>query len=180
MINVHICYWHWKMCLERYLNNPAVRLTHDYRNELSMLRGFVKKLFALPFVPAQWPVDFVVDGVRDPRLLLYVQYIREQWMQNPTIPKCFWNCYGNMFRRTNNDVEGWHKAIQEIFTTAHPNLWRHLQEMKKAHKKYRDICLGGYLPVCHELCDVLRSRAGFTDSEVDARKSLNATSRSPT
>ena len=67
----------------------------------------------LPFLPAEHiapTFNQLVNGVTEPKLLLIVTYVHKTWIRNSVWPSTAWSCY-NRSVRTNNDVEGWHRAL---------------------------------------------------------------------
>lgn len=68
---------------------------------------------ALPFLPvAQIEPQFLrlQDQASTPALTEFVNYIKNTWIKGTTWPPATWSIYG-MPVRTNNDVEGWHNAL---------------------------------------------------------------------
>ena len=68
---------------------------------------------ALPFLPHhEIPSMFssLCEQVQDPPLSKVTEYIRNQWIESKTFPPSNWSIYQQSIR-TNNDIEGWHNAL---------------------------------------------------------------------
>jgi hypothetical protein len=68
---------------------------------------------ALPFLPEhEIPPMFenLSQQVQDPALCNLVTYIKDQWIESQTFPPTNWSIYKQAIR-TNNDIEGWHNAL---------------------------------------------------------------------
>ena len=74
--------------------------------------GWIRKLLALPFLPY---TDITTQferlrlGAEGPRKEL-TQYIASQWIYNAIFPVKNWSVFMQPVR-TNNDIEGWHNAL---------------------------------------------------------------------
>ena len=64
----------------------------------------------------------------------YIGRRQRRGRRTPLFPIELWNVRErteNDRARTNNKLEGWHRAIQGMFDTAHPTVWRFLEGIKK-------------------------------------------------
>ncbi|KXJ14014.1 hypothetical protein AC249_AIPGENE4116 [Exaiptasia diaphana] len=74
---------------------------------------YIRKLFALLFIPEEEiQVQFqrLADDAGTDTLKTFVGYINCQWIESTVFPPKNWCVYGQPIR-TNNDVEGWHLAL---------------------------------------------------------------------
>ena len=74
--------------------------------------GWIRKLLALPFLPyADITTQFerLRLGAEGPRKEL-TEYIASQWIYNAIFPVKDWSVFMQPVR-TNNDIEGWHNAL---------------------------------------------------------------------
>ena len=74
--------------------------------------GWIRKLLALPFLPyADITTQFerLRLGAEGPRKEL-TEYIASQWIYNGIFPVKDWSVFMQPVR-TNNDIEGWHNAL---------------------------------------------------------------------
>ncbi|XP_068713680.1 uncharacterized protein [Montipora foliosa] len=74
--------------------------------------GWIRKLLALPFLPyTEITTQFerLRLGAEGPRKEL-AEYIASQWIYNAIFPVKDWSVYMQPVR-TNNDIEGWHNAL---------------------------------------------------------------------
>lgn len=74
---------------------------------------YLRKLMALPFLPHHEIPSmfaFLSEQVQGPPLSDLIDYIRKQWIESRTLPPRNWSIYQQSIR-TNNDIEGWHNAL---------------------------------------------------------------------
>ena len=68
---------------------------------------------------------------------------------NATFVPEMWNMYTrtrNELPRTNNNIEGWHRGLQSLVTSCHPNFWRFINIIIKEESLTQvkiNQCLGG-------------------------------------
>ena len=75
---------------------------------------FVKRLLALPFLPAdQIPTAFWAFWVNNAPLQPLIQYVSTTWMDNQQWPLAAWSVFG-LAVLTNNNLEGWHTWFNSI------------------------------------------------------------------
>ena len=75
--------------------------------------SYLRKLMTLPFLPAiEIPTTFEQLRLRanSDSLKALVAYIDSTWVYSSTFPPKDWSVYGQAIR-TNNDLEGWHNAL---------------------------------------------------------------------
>lgn len=74
---------------------------------------YIRKLMALPFLPypeIQPMFDLLEEQAQTDQLGRLVQYIRRQWIESEVFTPRNWCVYKEPVR-TNNDLEGWHNAL---------------------------------------------------------------------
>lgn len=74
---------------------------------------YIRKLLALPFLPSHEIIEQFEQLESDAttsQLQQLVSYIRKQWIDNTLFTPQDWCVYGQPIR-TNNDIEGWHNAL---------------------------------------------------------------------
>ena len=74
---------------------------------------FVRKLFALPFLPTEHVVPTfrsLQEQASGRQLSALTDYIEETWISSSVWEVSSWSVYGQPIR-TNNDCEGWHHKI---------------------------------------------------------------------
>jgi hypothetical protein len=122
---------------ELYINDPNVR-------------RIIKSLPALAFLPTNQvaaayheldeEVDDVADGEDQLRVLMdyfeetYVGGMRRGRRREPPFPPKTWSVRQAALdgtHRTQNRIEGWHRAIQTHFDGAHPTVWTFLTGMHR-------------------------------------------------
>ncbi|CAH3166531.1 unnamed protein product [Pocillopora meandrina] len=74
---------------------------------------YIRKLMALPFLPypeIQPMFDLLEEQAQTDQLGRLFQYIRRQWIESEVFTPRNWCVYKEPVR-TNNDLEGWHNAL---------------------------------------------------------------------
>ena len=95
---------------------------------------FIRRLMALPFLPYQ-EIPHVFRGLQteattEPVSDL-VRYIAINWINGTMFPPKDWSIYGEAVR-TNNDVEGWHNALnRRAFGRSHLPLYQLIELLYK-------------------------------------------------
>lgn len=115
----HGCLFHFTQAIYRQVQHLG--LVADYQND-EVLRSQVRQLMAIGFIPANQvrAVFQLLQAEADVRLANLFEYFNRQWMTNT--PLAMWNVYG-LERRTNNDVEGWHRRFNGLVQKHHPNIF---------------------------------------------------------
>ena len=145
--HVQGCFFHLSQCVWRKIQ--SLGLTNAYV-ENEEVRTFAKALCALAFLPEQMvPEAFEQmeerlerSEVADSLLELYAYfedtYIgrprRRHGRRPPLFMPAMWNVRvrtRNGIPRTTNQLEGWHNAMQGMFDSPHPSMWRFLQGIGK-------------------------------------------------
>ncbi|XP_031553270.1 uncharacterized protein LOC116290391 [Actinia tenebrosa] len=99
------CVFHWSQAVWRKVQELG--LTLPYEND------FIRKLLALPFLPAteiERVFNTLMQQATTRPLQDLVEYIDNQCVSSATFPPEEWSVYSQAIR-TNNDVEGWHKGL---------------------------------------------------------------------
>ena len=104
-------------------------LTKDYKED-SMVQKQVKQLFALPFLPLRDMVKGLkeIEMNADLRLSELLSYMRGTWFSS-SVWKPANLCSYQMLVRANNDVEGYHRRLNQRFVTDHPPIYKLLEVM---------------------------------------------------
>ncbi|XP_041372005.1 uncharacterized protein LOC121385401 [Gigantopelta aegis] len=104
------CCFHWNQAVWRKVQELG--LAQQYLNDDGTCK-FIKKIFALPFLPAEH-VEAAFDGLRRatqvPGLVTLLDYVDRTWMRSSVWSVDAWSVF-NQSVRTNNDVEGWHHRL---------------------------------------------------------------------
>ncbi|KAJ8321492.1 hypothetical protein KUTeg_000956 [Tegillarca granosa] len=84
-------------------------------NERDDIHKFIRKLFALPLLPAEHIPDAFEElssGSHPTQIVELLNNIHDNWMTSSVWTVSSWSVF-NMSVRTNNDVEGWHRRIND-------------------------------------------------------------------
>lgn len=141
------CYFHLSQAVLRKVIELGMRSDYDENDEL---RGMIRCLPALAYVREEDVVDsfeLLAESMpqhdRMPELLSYFEhtYIRGRRLRgrgdnyaSALFPPDTWNKYLDVIggiARTNNTVEGWHHALQSLFSCHHPTMWTFLDGLRK-------------------------------------------------
>jgi hypothetical protein len=137
------CYFHLTQSVVRKVSEMGLKQAYDSDDEL---RGFIRCLAALAFVPTDAVVDafeVLVETMpehdRINELVTYFEntYIRGRRLRGrvenyspASFPITLWNKRESAIAgiaRTTNIVEGWHHGLQSLFMCSHPTLWKFLE-----------------------------------------------------
>lgn len=185
------CYFHLCQSIIRKVNE--VGLKNTYENDDSV-RQFIRCLPALAFVPSgdvgeafdiltnSMPED--VDHLDEVTTFFEHTYVRGRRQRGrgdnygtAMFPVDRWNQHAagvSGIARTTNAVEGWHHALQSLYSCHHPTLWTFLTGLNKDMQLQKTMYLQGTAGVVHltsrkyrQLNDrVVRAVAAYGRSEI--------------
>ncbi|KAB0796844.1 hypothetical protein PPYR_10905 [Photinus pyralis] len=135
------CLFHLGQSLWRRVQ--LCNLTEDYLNNENVSQH-TKMLLSLSFVPPNDVImafeelvencpntlDPIVDYWED----TYIGRLRRNRRGDPRFPIAIWNVYNRVadrLPRTNNSVEGWHRAFQQTLNCHHPSVYKLIDQFKK-------------------------------------------------
>ncbi|KAK3727606.1 hypothetical protein QZH41_012639 [Actinostola sp. cb2023] len=104
------CVFHWTQAIWRKVQELG--LQHTYQHDENSYT-YIRKLMALPFVPyheVQRIFNRLKLEAKTGPLQDLVSYIKTSWVESSIHPPKDWSVYGQPIR-TNNDLEGWHHAL---------------------------------------------------------------------
>ncbi|KAK3108588.1 hypothetical protein FSP39_011475 [Pinctada imbricata] len=104
------CVFHWGQALWRKIQEAGLQTAYNNRDDVYNL---LKKVFALPFLPAEHIADTFTKLQRKAQtdnLQRVMDYVDSTWITNEMWPVDAWSIFGRSIR-TNNDCEGWHHRI---------------------------------------------------------------------
>ncbi|XP_068677112.1 uncharacterized protein [Montipora foliosa] len=108
-VQIRGCVFHWTQAIWRKVQELGLQVAYT---EDQGTYGWIRKLLALPFLPyTEITTQFerLRLGAEGPRKEL-AEYIASQWIYNAIFPVKNWSAYMQPVR-TNNDIEGWHNAL---------------------------------------------------------------------
>ncbi|KAK7479733.1 hypothetical protein BaRGS_00029009, partial [Batillaria attramentaria] len=141
---VHGCFFHFGQCLWRNLQSLGLQDWY-LEPENSLL---IKTIQALAFVPPDDVIEAFqqlmdsLDADTDETLLDFLAYFESTWLgivqrgrrRRPKFDVAMWNVYNRVednLPRTNNSVEGWHRAFDQQMSVTHPTLGRLVSKLSK-------------------------------------------------
>ena len=93
---------------------PGTRIKIAYHEDNDIF-NFIRKLLALPFLPAEHisdMFDFLQTKAGSAKLRDLTAYIKDTWITGLWTSK-HWSLFNQLFR-TNNGVEGWHDRLNPL------------------------------------------------------------------
>ncbi len=131
--NVNGCNFHFGQMIWRKVQNENLSICYK---ENQWQKEFIRRCFHLAFIPPELvqikfeKIVLEASNRQDERLTSFLNYfkkmfIRGETTENPMYDINFWSCYRRVLKdvpRTTNVLEGWHRALNASFNTAHPNL----------------------------------------------------------
>ena len=143
------CFFHFQQCVWRKIQEMGLSLA--YREQDGAFALSARCLAALAFVPLFDVCDsfdmLVADENFDQRLQPLVVYFEDTWIgrrsvrgqrDSPMFPITSWNVFTrclNRERRTNNDIEGWHRRFQTVVIRRNPSVFDCIEALKREQKR---------------------------------------------
>ena len=153
---IHGCFFHLKKCIWRHIQEYGLVTSYmDAKNEENQTRLFCKMLACLAFVP----VDDVISAFETLKknlpnndLQKLYKYFEQYYIgtmskgryakrKTPQFEIEQWNCLNRTIQglpRTNNNLEGWHYALQYTIKT-HPNLLYLVNSLKLKQSNTKNL-----------------------------------------
>ena len=113
-VTIKGCQFHWSRRVWWHVQGLGMQT--DYIQDNGGIRRYIRRLLALPFLPAQEITGMFnhlklrISELQDDRMDSLTSYIKETWIDNPLWPVEAWSVYGQTVR-TNNHTEGWHHRL---------------------------------------------------------------------
>ena len=141
------CFFHFSQCIVRKIQACGLKQQYETDAEFALK---LRMLCALAFVPVEGVVD-AFEALCDNEVFPFeaqdvVDYFEDTWIGRPDrrrhrrlpkFPLDMWNVHISVLDnipKTNNNVEGWHRAFEEQMTSHHPNIWNFLKCMKNEQR----------------------------------------------
>lgn len=138
------CFFHFCQCVYRKIQNQGLKQRYDSDPEFALN---IRMLNALAFVPTEYVIE-AFESLCDNNLLPLeaqgvIDYFEDTWIgrpnrrnqrRDPIFSHSMWNCYNavqNDLPKTNNSVEGWHRAFESQLSASHPSIWKFLDALKR-------------------------------------------------
>ena len=104
------CAFHWNQALWRKVQELGLQTAYSSDHATSK---FIRRLMALPFLPHETiaaTFESLTPEATTQPLREFVNYIGETWIHSRVWPPKCWSVFMQSIR-TNNDLEGWHHAL---------------------------------------------------------------------
>ena len=154
------CYFHLCQSVIRKVNEIGLKTDYEGNSEV---RGFVRCLAALAYVPAEDVIEAFellvetapdeIDHLDELTTFFEHTYLRGRRQRGrgeiygPALfPVPIWNQHAagtDGIARTTNSVEGWHHGLQSLFQCHHPTMWTFIEGLKADRQKQKAIFLQG-------------------------------------
>ncbi|XP_063599694.1 uncharacterized protein LOC134776006 [Penaeus indicus] len=136
-VTVRGCYFHFTQNLWKRVQ--ALGLTGHYRLNRH-LRRCIRKVMSLGYLPMpilQMNFNLLRNARRTrnlinryPALMDFFAYVSNTYV-NGTFTPILWNVYErDMDMRTNNNVESYHRVLNDTVVVKHPSLWTFIRHLK--------------------------------------------------
>ena len=137
-VSVTGCYFHLGQSLWRKVQDLGHREQYVEDEEFRLK---CKSLLALAFLPPDEVID-AFEELDDEGLEevynyfedTYIGRLRRRGRATPLFPIPLWNMLERQEyqqARTNNAIEGWHRAFQGSLQVSHPTLWRYIEAIQR-------------------------------------------------
>lgn len=141
------CFFHFGQCLWRKIQANS-GMQHLYKTD-SEFQLKLKMFSALAFVPPADVLDKFEILINDPffessdDIEEFVEYFEDTWIgrrrragrrRQALFEISEWNSYQRVIddiSKTNNSVEGWHRAFSSMLGADHPTIWRLIEALQK-------------------------------------------------
>ena len=163
--SITLCYYHFQESLFSWLSSNGMKSRH----QTDINFRFCVNLFGvMAFVPLKkldtayesllQKCDNLLPGDSD--LLRFKKYFEKSFMgrkkdgqmKNPKYTREMWNQYKNVLKndpRTNNNIEGWHNALNHIHGGSHPTVFKFVkiikEDMERSRLKVLEVSSGNAL-----------------------------------
>ena len=112
-VHVHGCTFHWSQAMWRKVQQVGLSTAYIERGPVY---DFIRQLFALPYLPRRH-IRPAFETLKERSQLCeptreLIDYVSETWLSNTVWSVGNW-CAFRRLVRTNNDVEGWHRRINQ-------------------------------------------------------------------
>ena len=136
-IQIHGCQFHYAQAIFRKVQ--SLGLAKAYKED-SVVRKQVKQLFALPFLPQRDMLKGFeeIDMDADSRLTELLSYMRGTWFSS-SVWKPANLCSYQRLVRTNNDVEGYHRLLNQRCVIDHPPIYKLLEVINYSEAKLVEL-----------------------------------------
>ncbi|KAL9955296.1 hypothetical protein ACROYT_G036599 [Oculina patagonica] len=106
---LHGCVFHWTQALWRKVQDLGLQSAYHHDRGT---HAFIRKMMALPFLPEKeiQPMFQSLQRSASAPLLEFTEYVSSTWINGTTWSPADWTAFKKAVR-TNNDLEGWHHAL---------------------------------------------------------------------
>ncbi|XP_060062830.1 uncharacterized protein LOC132543355 [Ylistrum balloti] len=125
------CLFHYTKAI--WKKTQEYGLQTDYKN-LPEVQKLFRRAAALPLIPLHQVEDYWLHALEDAPQREDCQklthYVTETWIEGRH-PQPTWNHFLTEGPRTNNHLEGWHNKLKKRVKTAHPNIYKIIEEFQR-------------------------------------------------
>ena len=144
------CLFHLGQCLYRKICDCGLKVRYDTDSDFALR---IRMLLALAFVPVDKVTESfeaLLDSDIYPSIVNPIlDYFEDSWIgrpsrrhrRSPLFEISMWSCFERVntdLPRTNNALEGWHRAFLQQMSSHHPTIWKFLDALKR-EQDLRDI-----------------------------------------
>nr|CAI5821208.1 unnamed protein product [Callosobruchus analis] len=138
------CFFHFSQCILRKIQTEGLIKKYETEPEFALKMKF---LSALAFVPTTDVVE-AFEILCDENMLPedaqpILDYFEDTWIgrpqrrqhrRSPRFSHSMWNCFNTVVEglpKTNNSIEGWHRAFEAQISADHPNIWKFVKAIQR-------------------------------------------------
>ena len=136
------CYFHFIQALWRNIQEKGVSKLYISNDRVRFHLKLYKSIGFVPLKSIDSAVTIIEESlnhlvstenlpkVDSQKMADYHKYFKETWINNPTYPRTLWNHHNMTTDCTNNNNEGFNNLLQHFVGTAHPSLYRLINDLK--------------------------------------------------
>ncbi|KAL4149879.1 hypothetical protein QTP88_003730 [Uroleucon formosanum] len=139
------CFFHYTRAIYRKVVDVCLRNGYVSSEGDPQIKILVRRISALPLVPMEqldnlWLIIESEKPDNNQKVEEFLNYFVETRLDDltPRFSRYIWNHWNNTDRRTTNDLEGWHYALNKAASRNHPRLFQFTVILRKEHAKIED------------------------------------------
>ena len=136
---IHGCLFHWNQAIIRKIQEIGLQKSFMEKRKVF---NFCKELMALPFLPKDWIrrifLQYKAKDV-DEKLKNLMNYMENQWMNNPLFSIESWSAFRRPIR-TNNEVEGYHHKLNNNANGMALNMYELIAKLHEEAQDAQQTC----------------------------------------
>ena len=140
-----VVFFHYTQAVYRKVVDVGLRNDYVSSEGDPLIKTLVHRISALPLVPIEqlddlWLIIESEKPENNEKVEELLNYYIETWLDDltPRFSRYIWNHWTNTDRRTTNDLEGWHYALNKAAGRNHPSIFEFIVILQKERTKIED------------------------------------------